>query len=101
SPAIAILDVVMPKMGGMEAAKRLTTRFSGLPIVFTSGYSQDSESVAPAAANAHYLQKPYSPLTLGRQVREILDKALATTADLAPEGLKDKSHAKQHICSTK
>ncbi len=85
TPAIAVLDVVMPRLGGMEAAKRLTVRFPGLPIVFTSGYSQDSENVASAAANAHYLQKPYSPLTLGRQVREILDKVSATPADLAPK----------------
>jgi CheY-like chemotaxis protein len=39
-----------------------------------SGYSQDSENIAPATANAHYLQKPYSPTTLGRVVREILDQ---------------------------
>jgi hypothetical protein len=30
--------------------------------------------VGEAAANAHYLQKPYSPVALGRQVREILDQ---------------------------
>ena len=49
--------------------------FVGLPILFTSGYSQDSENVVPSTAHAHYLQKPYSPTTLGRVVREILDQA--------------------------
>ncbi len=73
SPALAILDVVMPKLGG--AAAKLTALFAGLPILFTSGYSQDSENIAPATANARYLQKPYSPTTLGRVVREILDQA--------------------------
>jgi PAS domain-containing protein len=38
-------------------------------------YSQDSENLAPATVQAHYLQKPYSPTTLGRVVREILDQA--------------------------
>jgi two-component system, cell cycle sensor histidine kinase and response regulator CckA len=65
----------MPKLGGAAAASKLTTLFVGLPILFTSGYSQDSENVAPATADAHYLQKPYSPTTLGRLVREILDQA--------------------------
>jgi two-component system cell cycle sensor histidine kinase/response regulator CckA len=65
----------MPKLGGAAAASKLIALFAGLPILFTSGYSQDSENLAPAAADAHYLQKPYSPTTLGRLVREILDQA--------------------------
>jgi two-component system, cell cycle sensor histidine kinase and response regulator CckA len=73
-PSLVILDVVMPKLGGPAAASKLTAWFTGLPILFTSGYSQDSENVAPASANAHYLQKPYSPTALGRMVREILDQ---------------------------
>src|SRR5262249_5339503 len=74
TPAIAILDVVMPKLGGVATAQKLTMNFRGLPVIFTSGYSQDSENVGAAAANAYYLQKPYSPVALGRQVREILDQ---------------------------
>jgi two-component system cell cycle sensor histidine kinase/response regulator CckA len=74
TPAIAILDVVMPKLGGVATAQKLTTNFRGLPIIFTSGYSQDSHNVGDAGKNAHYLQKPYSPMALGRQVREILNQ---------------------------
>jgi two-component system, cell cycle sensor histidine kinase and response regulator CckA len=65
----------MPKLGGAAAASKLIALFAGLPILFTSGYSQDSENLAPTKADAHYLQKPYSPTTLGRLVREILDQA--------------------------
>ena len=64
----------MPKIGGTAVASKLTALFEGLPILFTSGYSQESEYIAPATANACYLQKPYSPTTLGRVVREILDR---------------------------
>ncbi|HEY6945488.1 MAG TPA: ATP-binding protein [Candidatus Acidoferrum sp.] len=74
TPAIAILDVIMPKLGGVATAQKLTQNFIGLPVIFTSGYSQDSDNVEAAAKNAHYLQKPYSPMGLGRQVREILDQ---------------------------
>ncbi len=63
----------MPKIGGLAVASILTALFAGLPVLFTTGYSQDSENLAPATANARYLQKPYSPTTLGRVVREILD----------------------------
>jgi CheY-like chemotaxis protein len=74
-PSLAILDMIMPKVGGAAVASKLTTLFNDLPIIFTSGYSQDSENVSPAMAEARYLQKPYSPTTLGRVVREILDQA--------------------------
>jgi two-component system cell cycle sensor histidine kinase/response regulator CckA len=77
TPAIAVLDVIMPKLGGVATAEKLLSRFEGLPILFASGYSQDSEHVAPTAASARYLQKPYSPTTLGRRVREILDEKKA------------------------
>jgi two-component system, cell cycle sensor histidine kinase and response regulator CckA len=75
APALAILDVIMPKLGGPDTAAKLTALFGSPPILFTSGYSQDSNSVAPAAIDAHNLQKPYSPITFGRIVREILDEA--------------------------
>jgi len=73
-PSLAILDLIMPRLGGRAAAAKLTAFFAGLPVLFTSGYSQDPENTAPATADARYLQKPYSPITLGRMVREILDQ---------------------------
>jgi CheY-like chemotaxis protein len=73
-PALAILDVVMPKLGGPATAEKLVERYGQLPIIFTSGYSQDPDNLASAATHAQYLQKPYSPTTLGGIVREILDK---------------------------
>ena len=75
APSLAILDFIMPKLNGPAVASKLTASFAGLPILFTSGYSEDSENVSPGMAGARYLQKPYSPTTLGRVVREILDQA--------------------------
>jgi PAS domain S-box-containing protein len=73
-PALAILDVVMPKLGGSATAAKLGEHFDQLPVLFTSGFSQDSELTPSPKTSAWYLQKPYSPTTLGRLVREILDK---------------------------
>jgi len=74
TPALAILDVIMPKLGGQATGAKLAALFKGIPIVYTSGYSQDSENMPPAGDDARYLQKPYSPTSLGRLVREILDQ---------------------------
>jgi len=80
TPALAILDVVMPRLGGPAAATKLATLFPSLPVLFTSGYSQESKGISEGA-DSRYLQKPYSPSTLGRTVREILDSAVKTPAN--------------------
>jgi hypothetical protein len=40
----------MPKLGGSAVASILTALFAGFPVLFTNGYSQDSENLAPATA---------------------------------------------------
>src|SRR6201999_479422 len=72
-PSLAILDVIMPKMGGSAAAGQLARKHSSVRVVFTSGYSSESELV-PEGTTGRYLQKPYSPTTLARLVRETLDE---------------------------
>ena len=70
TPALAILDVVMPKMSGPETAAKLAERFEKLPFLFTSGYTQESRDLE---REGRFLQKPYSPSALSRMVREMLD----------------------------
>ena len=71
-PSLAILDVVMPHLGGPATAARLLARFPGLPILFTSGYSEYFRPEVSEVPTSRYLQKPYSPASLGRAIREIL-----------------------------
>jgi two-component system cell cycle sensor histidine kinase/response regulator CckA len=63
----------MPRMGGTATATQLRSRFPGLPVLFTSGYSESTGAAASLLPNSHYLQKPYSPTALGRVIRKILD----------------------------
>ena len=74
SPALAVLDVIMPRMGGPATASQLQARFPGIPILFTSGYSENTGSGASLVPASHYLQKPYSPIALGRAIRDLLDR---------------------------
>lgn len=73
APALAVLDVVMPRMGGTATATVLRKRYPGLPVVFTSGYSESTGAAASLQPDSSYLQKPYSPTALGRMIRKILD----------------------------
>jgi two-component system, cell cycle sensor histidine kinase and response regulator CckA len=77
-PALAILDVVMPRMGGTATATLLRSHFPSLPVLFTSGYSESTGAAVSQLANSYYLQKPYSPTSLGRVLRKILDAPMIT-----------------------
>jgi DNA-binding NtrC family response regulator len=86
---LAILDVIMPKLGGTATAEALTQMIPGLPLVFTSGYSAEATAVSNGGGG-RYLQKPYSPSTLGRLVRETLDQHSGRTTP-AKDKLKASS----------
>jgi two-component system, cell cycle sensor histidine kinase and response regulator CckA len=73
-PELAILDLIMPRLGGTAAALELRERFPGLPVLFTSGYSESSSGALSQVPGSRYLQKPYSPMSLARMLREILGR---------------------------
>ena len=75
----------MPKLGGPGTATKLLEMHPDLPLVFTSGYSADAAEVPNAGGKARYLQKPYSPTTLGRLVRETLDQRPTRTRPARPK----------------
>ncbi|MDO8738096.1 ATP-binding protein, partial [Candidatus Deferrimicrobium sp.] len=73
--AIAVLDIVMPRMGGKEALDAMRRLRPDLKALFTSGYSTDRihESFV-LLPGIEFLPKPYGPASLARRVREVLDK---------------------------
>jgi len=75
TPDLAVLDVVMPNMNGPATASALLRLIPNLPVLFTSGYSQENNEPAGVSSEEHYLQKPYSPTALARLVREVLDRS--------------------------
>jgi signal transduction histidine kinase len=71
---LAILDVVMPRMGGKEAFDEMKRRDPLLKAIFMSGYSADAiHDSFVLTAGMPFLQKPFGPTILARKVREVLD----------------------------
>ncbi|MDX2175674.1 MAG: PAS domain S-box protein [Candidatus Sumerlaeia bacterium] len=69
-----VSDLVMPRMGGREAARLIRAKEPALPVLFTSGYSLGASSFDLTMDESfHMIQKPYDADLLLRRMREILD----------------------------
>jgi two-component system cell cycle sensor histidine kinase/response regulator CckA len=75
---LLMTDILMPKMGGIELAERLSTLQPELKILYTSGYN-DSGGNLQGLAGARYLQKPYAMEEVARTVSELLESARASS----------------------
>ncbi|MBD5467103.1 MAG: response regulator transcription factor [Lachnospiraceae bacterium] len=66
---LVILDVMMPKMDGIAALKRIR-EFSAVPVLMLSAKSEDVDKIAGLTHGADdYVTKPFSPMELLARVR--------------------------------
>ena len=76
---LVVTDVIMPLMGGKVMAEWLKTTYPELKILFTSGYTDDAiTQLGVLEPGLAFLPKPYTPETLARKVRSMLDNETDT-----------------------
>ncbi|MFJ7406229.1 MULTISPECIES: response regulator transcription factor [unclassified Lysinibacillus] len=69
---LIILDIMMPKMDGIEACLKIREERS-MPIIMLSAKSEDMDKIKGLAAGADdYLSKPFNPLELIARVKSQL-----------------------------
>ena len=76
SPPVHLLltDLVEPHMGAEELVNRLSTAQPESKVIYISGYADDATvRHSASSAGVPFLQKPLTPETLARKVREVLD----------------------------
>jgi two-component system cell cycle sensor histidine kinase/response regulator CckA len=82
---LLVSDMIMPGLSGADLAQRIVTRRPGIQVLFVSGYaSRDAWELGIGGHKASFLQKPFTPETLARMVRERLDNPALPTAEAFP-----------------
>jgi two-component system, OmpR family, response regulator ChvI len=74
-PDLAVLDVKMPRMDGMELLRRLREK-SELPVIFLTSKDEELDEALGLAMGADdYITKPFSQRLLIARIRAILRRA--------------------------
>ena len=72
--ALFITDVVLPKLSGPQVAERVMQMRPGVRVIYTSGYPGKGSIPNRLRQNgAAFFEKPFTPDTLVRKVRAVLD----------------------------
>src|ERR1041385_3288436 len=72
-PDMAILDIKMPRMDGMELLRRLRQANEALPVIFLTSKDEEIDELMGLNAGADdYVRKPFSHRLLLERVKAVL-----------------------------
>jgi two-component system alkaline phosphatase synthesis response regulator PhoP len=76
SPDLVVLDVMMPKMSGLDVCKQLKAKRPSLPIIMLTARGQEVDKVVGLELGADdYVTKPFSIRELLARVKAVLRRA--------------------------
>jgi two-component system response regulator ChvI len=92
-PDLAVFDIKMPKMDGMELLRRLRAQ-SALPVIFLTSKDDESDEEAGLQLGADdYIAKPFSLRLLIARIRAILRRAEPYSAETEASASADPAPA--------
>jgi DNA-binding response OmpR family regulator len=75
-PDLVVLDLMMPRMDGLDVARVVRTEATGLPIVMVTARSTEDDVLLGLDLGADdYITKPFSPRELAARVRAVLRRS--------------------------
>src|SRR6185503_6028928 len=73
SPDLVVLDVMMPRMSGLDVCKQLKSKRPGIPIIMLTARGQEIDKVVGLELGADdYVTKPFSIRELMARVKAVL-----------------------------
>ena len=85
-PELAVLDIKMPRMDGMEMLRRLREKLPRLPVIFLTSKDDELDEAHGLALGADdYITKPFSQRLLIARIRAILRRSAARNETPQPE----------------
>ena len=81
-PALVLLDVMMPEMGGFEAL-RMIREISNVPVIMLTVKSDEEDKVRGLELGADdYVTKPFGPREMASRIKAVLRRAeMPTSSD--------------------
>src|SRR5215208_2350915 len=88
SPDLVVLDIMLPKLDGLEVCKRLRAT-SSVPIIMLTARDDELDKVLGLELGADdYITKPFSIREFRSRVRALLRRAATTTPDPGEEAIE-------------
>ncbi len=82
SPDLVVLDVMMPKMSGLDVCKQLKAKRPSIPIIMLTARGQEVDKVVGLKLGADdYVTKPFSIRELLARVKAVLRRARTLPQD--------------------
>ena len=104
SPDIAILDIKMPRLDGMEVLQKLRVS-SDLPVIFlTSKDDELDEAIGLRMGADDYIKKPFSQKLLVERIRAVLRRSSLRTSNEPTKMIKRGQlslDSDRHLCMWK
>jgi DNA-binding response OmpR family regulator len=83
APDLIVMDVMMPKVNGLEVTRLVHERFN-IPIIMLTSRGEEADKIVGLESGADdYVVKPFSPKELVVRVKAVLRRASTSSADEA------------------
>jgi DNA-binding response OmpR family regulator len=90
SPDLVVLDVMMPRMSGLEVCKQLRAKRASLPIIMLTARGQEIDKVVGLELGADdYVTKPFSIRELLARVKSVLRRTAVLPKDKEQHSFSD------------
>lgn len=84
--SLVILDVMMPKVNGLEVLEKLRNAHHQIPVIMLSAKSSDNDKIQGLISGADdYVTKPFNPLEVIARVKSLLRRQYKYTENETPD----------------